>query len=93
MEEPTATEPASPLDVQLYEIVQIDPAYNPIFGGSLIVVTKIFGWGVQGFQTMPNKGDAYVRLPWTAFARTGGSAVWLGTDQLAEGDVPENHHG
>lgn len=86
-------EATPPLAVELYDIVQIDPAHDRLFGGSLLIVTKIFGWGVQGFLTVPAGGDAYYRAPWSAIAITGGRAVWLGTDQLAEGDTVENHHG
>ena len=87
------TDEAPPRAVERYDIVQIDPTYDPVFGGVLLIVTQVHPWGVQGFTTVPNKGDAYFRVPHGSFAHTGGGAVWLGDDQLAEGDSVENHHG
>lgn len=80
------TDEAERPKVQPFDIVQIDPAHPGIFGGSLMVVTEVRPWGVQGYVTIPNGGDAYYRCPWGTFAPTGGRAQWVSGDQTEAQD-------
>lgn len=67
-------------------IVQIAPdcETNPAFGGCLLIVTEIKGWGVQGYvqalgasRDAGMGGQAYIRLKWDEIEPTGGRAVWV----------------
>lgn len=57
------------------DVVQINPAHDPVFGGCFMVVTEPKGWGAQGYVTVPGKGDAYYRCPIDALVRIG-RAEW-----------------
>lgn len=35
--------------VKVGDIVQIDPEFGDIFGGHLVVVTEVYGWGIKGY--------------------------------------------
>jgi len=79
--------PSDPMPpVEVFDIVQIDPAYPGVFGGCLMVVTEIRGWGLQGYVTVPNGGDAYYRVRWGGFETTGGKAVWRAGDEPQDGE-------
>lgn len=43
-----------------YDIVQVSPDH--MWGGSLVIVTELFSWGVQGYAPIPMRGRAYIRL-------------------------------
>jgi hypothetical protein len=52
-----------------------------MFGGCMLVVTELKGWGVMGYvQALGSGGkmggQAYIRLPWGEFNLTGGKAKW-----------------
>ena len=34
------------------DVVQIDPAHDPVFGGAFMVVTEPKSWGAQGYVPM-----------------------------------------
>lgn len=65
-------------DLQLTpgDIVQINPNVER-FGGSLMVVTELKSWGVQGYVQVPGSGQAYYRCKFEDMERTWGRAVWL----------------
>lgn len=42
-------------------IIQIDPDYDELFGGCLMIVTEEKPWGAQGYFDVPGKGRAYYR--------------------------------
>lgn len=65
--------------IQINDIVQLDPIEtgNPAFSACLMVVSEIYDWGVQGYVTVPDKGQAYYRAKHGTFERTGGKAVWV----------------
>ena len=60
------------------DVVQIDPEHDPeCFGGSLLIVTEVKSWGVQGYVDIPGEGQAYYRVAFDKIANTGGKAVWV----------------
>lgn len=62
--------------IEIGDIVQVDPS-KEMFGGTLVVVTEVKNWGVQGYvQSAGVEGQAYIRLPFEDFETTGGKAVW-----------------
>jgi hypothetical protein len=65
-------------------IVQLNPEFaaNLAFAGCLVVVDKVYGWGIQGYvqalgesREQPG-GQAYIRAKWEDIEPTGGVAVW-----------------
>ena len=62
--------------VEIGDIVQVDPS-KEVFGGTMVVVTEVKTWGVQGYvQSAGVEGQQYIRLAFGDFAPTGGKAVW-----------------
>jgi len=69
------------------DIVQVSPGHDEAFGASMLVVTEVKSWGVQGYVQMPGKngtgGQAYYRLPYkqadgvTPAGIRVGTAHWL----------------
>lgn len=60
------------------DIVQVTPHGNDTFGGCLVVVTEVKGWGIQGYvQSAGVPGQQYIRLRAVDFEPTGGRAVWM----------------
>ena len=78
--------------VRVSDILQIAPdcAVNPMFGGCMMIVSELKGWGVMGYvQALGENGEcggqAYIRLRWDQVEPTGGKAVWI-TEHHAERD-------
>ena len=67
-------------EIQVNDIVQIDPAHDEVFGACYMLVTEVREWGYIGFVKVPGKGDqggdAYYRVPRENCARVG-SAEWV----------------
>lgn len=59
----------------LHEIVQANERV-PHWFRCLVVVDEIKSWGIQGYTTLPNRGDppgdAFIRLTWDEIEKTGG---------------------
>ena len=63
--------------IEIGDIVQVDPTKD-VFGGTMVVVTEIKTWGIQGYvQSAGVDGQQYIRLPFADFEKTGGKAVWM----------------
>ncbi len=62
-------------EIEPGDIVQIAPEHVSIFAGCLVIVTEVKSWGVQGYVTVPARGDAYVRIETEEFQRVG-RAAW-----------------
>ena len=63
--------------IEVNDIVQVDPLFE-IFGGCMVVVTKVKDWGIQGYvQSAGVEGLQYIRLKTEMFEPTGGKAVWV----------------
>jgi hypothetical protein len=63
--------------VEVNDIVQVDPNFE-VFGGCMVVVTEVKGWGIQGYvQSAGVEGQAYIRLKTEQFESTGGKAIWV----------------
>lgn len=59
------------------DIVQVNPNVET-FGGCMVVVTEIKGWGIQGYvQSAGIPGQQYIRLKFADIESTGGMAVWI----------------
>ena len=76
------------------DIVQLDPVTttNPMFRGCMMVVTKVKGWGVQGYVQALGKdetigGQAYYRAESGTFRRCG-TAYWLVGDEPLDTAAP-----
>ena len=62
-------------DVKIGEIVQANPETTE-WGPSLVVVSEVKAWGIQGYTHIPRQGDAYIRLTWGDIEPTGGHVEW-----------------
>jgi hypothetical protein len=70
-------------DVGAGDVVQIDPAHDPVFGGCIAIVDDCYNWGIQGHVVVPHQGSsarAYVRVPSMQFSLIGNS-VWIYDDE------------
>ena len=70
-----------PINLQVGDIVQIDPAHDEVFGGCFMQVTEPKSWGAQGFVVaLPTKhtkfGRAYYRCKFENMEWVG-RAVWV----------------
>lgn len=77
--------------VKVYDVVQIKPEYDEVFGGCLLVVTEVRGWGVQGYVNIPGpsqNGQAYFRCRYDGLETTGGSAPYVVDYALDEVEEP-----
>lgn len=63
------------VDVQVGDIVQANPETCE-WGPSLVVVSEVKSFGIQGYTHIPRGGDAFIRLTWDQFEQTNGKAVW-----------------
>lgn len=59
------------------DVVQIVPEHD--WGGSLVIVTEVKSWGVQGYVQIPMKGQAYIRLNEGEYERVG-EAIFVVND-------------
>lgn len=57
-------------------VVQIDPASDEVFGGCMVIVTEVRGWGVIGYMQMPEKERAYIRLGFGDIESVGKARWW-----------------
>ena len=65
------------MSIQVHDIVQVDPSRD-VFGGCMVVVTEIKGWGIQGYvQSAGVPGQQYIFLNAGKYEPTGGRAVWV----------------
>ena len=58
------------------DIVQAVPGETE-WAPALVVVSEVRSWGIQGYTSIPRGGDAYIRLTWDQFEKTGGRAVFI----------------
>lgn len=63
------------------DVVQIDPDFDPVFGGCLMVVTEVRSWGYQGHIPVAQPpdggfGQVYYRAPFDRVVRIG-KAEWV----------------
>jgi hypothetical protein len=66
-------------DLQVNDVVQIDPDHDKNFGACFMVVTDPKPWGAQGYVQVPGTdGVAFYRCPHDAMALIG-KAEWLRT--------------
>jgi hypothetical protein len=43
------------------DVVQIDPAWDDVFGGCFMIITEVKSFGAQGYIPAPD-GSAYLRV-------------------------------
>lgn len=68
------------VDVKLFDIVQIKPETDPVFGSCMLTVLKVKAWGVQGYVSVPTSEgvrEAYYRCKHTDYVNTGGSTPYI----------------
>jgi hypothetical protein len=70
-----------PINLQVGDIVQIDPAHDEVFGGCFMQVTEPKPWGAQGFVVaLPSErtkaGRAFYRCKFEHMEFVG-KAVWV----------------
>ena len=67
-----------PRELEVGEIVQIDPASDERFGACLMVVTEPKSWGAQGYvKNAGSAGLAFYRCEFKDMEPTGGKAAWV----------------
>jgi hypothetical protein len=68
---------AAGIQVQVGDVVQIDPLYDDRFAACMMVVTELKpAWnGLVGYVRVPGEGDAYYRVEGRYFVRVG-PAEW-----------------
>lgn len=71
------------------DIVQIDPEYDEMFGGCLMVVTEPKNWGAQGFFNVPGQGLAFYRVNFENAVRVG-RTEWLWKENEEKEDAQGN---
>ena len=69
--------------IRIGDIVQANPEKCE-WGPSLVVVSEIKSWGIQGYTHIPFQGDAFIRLKFADFEPTGGRAIWDHADHNDE---------
>ena len=62
-------------NIRVGSIVQANPERSE-WGPSLVVVSEIKSFGIQGYTHIPRGGDAFIRLGWADIEVTGGAVVW-----------------
>lgn len=66
--------------IEVGSVVQIDPAYDDVFGACFLLVTEMKSFGVMGYVTVPGKGekggDAYYRVSFEHITYIG-QAEWM----------------
>jgi len=67
-------------------VVQINPDHDPVFGGTLMVVTEVKSWGAQGFVPVPANPPkmAYYRCNFEDMEFVG-NATWTDDSEAARG--------
>jgi hypothetical protein len=68
-----------PRELEIGDVVQIDPSHNSdFFGGRLVVVTEPKPWGMQGYVHGLEKGMhlGFVRCKWEHMQYVG-RATWM----------------
>ncbi len=45
------------MELSVGDVMQIDPEYDPVFGGCFMQVTEPKSWGAQGFVVSPSKDN------------------------------------
>ena len=91
MSNEASTVDAMGAEVRAGDVVQIDPAHDPRFGGALLVVTEPKSFGVQGYVAVPAAPAgqrAYYRVASERFVRIG-TAEW----RVADADAEPQHTG
>ena len=68
------------------DVVQLDPACGPVFGGAFMLVTEPKVWGAQGYVQGLDKGRAYYRAK-TEQMHFVGKAEWVPNDELSAEDL------
>ena len=72
--------------LHIHDLVQINPDYDEIFGGHLLVVTEPKEWGCQGYiigriiGAVEFNGRAYLRVKWEDMEYVG-HLVWVETER------------
>lgn len=77
--------------LQVGDTVQIDPAYDPRFGGCFMQVTEPKPWGAQGFVPIPDGEGvqrAFYRCPGEHMAYVG-EAPWVSAEHLENQEQQE----
>lgn len=68
---------ASRDEVKLHDVIQGNPDHDTAYGGLLLIVTAVKGWGVQASCIIPTRDgmrEVPYRIPWEGFERIGPSA-------------------
>ena len=65
-------------DYEVGDVVQINPTYDPMFGGAFLVITELKTWGVMGYvhPLVEGGGQAYYRVVFEHIEYVG-RAVWV----------------
>lgn len=74
-------------ELEIGDIVQINPEYDSVFGACLMIVTEPKSFGAQGYVLIPGKegGQAYYRCAFENMELVG-KAEWIRGDKSNESD-------
>jgi hypothetical protein len=64
--------------LEIGDIIQINPVYDDVFGGCLMIITEPKEWGAQGYVQIPGKdgGRAFFRCRFEGMEFVG-KAEWI----------------
>lgn len=68
-------------ELEIGDVVQIDPQADPVFGGALMMVTEPKSWGAQGFVHGLDRGSAFYRCKFENMEFVG-KASWVSKTHL-----------
>lgn len=70
-----------PGQLQIGDVVQIDPAHGLMWGGCFAFVKELKAWGAEVFVAIPEQqhqppGEAYLRVRWEHMEWIGKAVFW-----------------
>jgi hypothetical protein len=66
------------MKAEVGDVYQIDPEYDKVFGGCLMLVSEVKTWGAVGYFNLPgeDEGVAFYRCKYENMVRVG-KAEWV----------------
>jgi len=80
---------AEGIEVSPGHIFQINPEYDDVFGGCLLITTKVRNWGVEGYFDTPGNDQTFYRCKYENMDLVG-SVIWRRLDPKTSEDETEH---
>ncbi len=58
------------------DVVQINPESSDTFSRCFMLVTEVKSWGLKGYFSLPNEGEAYYRAEHGSYELVGKAHWW-----------------